>query len=75
MTIRAKKSEVDAFANGKLSLDGFRKQIDMKVCAGGVVGESDNLAVFGYSGPNGVGGASGAAVNVQMRQNSNGNQN
>jgi len=50
MTIRVKKSDVDAFAKGRLDLDDFRKKAGVTIYAGNAVGGSGkSVNVFGHS--------------------------
>lgn len=53
LTIRVKKSDVDAFAKGKLSLDEFRKRATIAVYA--VSGEGNGGTTFGGGGFGGFG--------------------
>ena len=57
MTLRAKKSDIDAFAKGKLDHDEFSKTVKIEAYMGAEVG--GGMAVFGGGGVGGFGGGVG----------------
>jgi hypothetical protein len=51
MTVRASKSEIDAFAKGKLTLEEFQKHAKVTTYTGDAMrGAADGVVVGGYSG-------------------------
>jgi hypothetical protein len=51
MTIRAKKTEIDAFAHDKTSLEEFRKKVKVAIYAGSPMSEAGGFSQFRVSGP------------------------